>query len=62
MGEGGAAKENFDDVTEQHRQEERGNFEKYVVYILKRKEQMVRNIAEKNRCLVVFGDIENNNL
>lgn len=43
---------------EQQQREERRNIEKDVGKILQKKEQMVKNLVERNKCVVMFGDIE----
>jgi len=46
---------------EQQLQGERGSLEKDVVKILQKKGKVVRNTVERNRCVVIFGDIEKTN-
>ena len=45
----------FGEIMKQQREEQRNNLEKEVVQVLKKKENMVRDIVEKKQCVVVFG-------
>lgn len=45
----------FKEVIKQQEEEHKNNLEKQVIQVLKRKENMVRDMVEKKQCVIVFG-------